>query len=59
MLDVVYTRLLDVLNDSPDPAADDAFAHLSRADRIAIREILAETKPGFLERLAAVSQAVP
>lgn len=58
-LDVVYTRLLDVLSDSSEPASDDAFAHLSRADRIAIREILAETKPGFRERIAAVSQTVP
>jgi len=57
-LDVVYTRLLEVLNDSSEPAADDAFAHLSRADRIAIREILAETKPGFHARMIAVSQAV-
>ena len=58
-LDVVYTRLLEVLNGSPGSATDEAFAHLSRADRIAIREILAETKPGFRERIEAVSQTVP
>lgn len=58
-LDVVYARLVEVLNDSSEQAADDEFAHLSRADRIAIREILAETKPGFRKRIAAVSQTVP
>lgn len=57
-LDVVYSRLLEVLNDSSESVDDDAFAHLSRADRIAIREILAETKPGFRARMAAVSQTV-
>lgn len=57
-LDVVYSRLAEVLSDSLVPAADDEFAHLSRADRIAIREILAETKPGFRARMIAVSQAV-
>ena len=54
-LDVIYSRLLEILNDSSE-SVDDAFAHLSRADRIAIREILAETKPRFRARMAAVSQ---
>lgn len=58
-LDVVYARLLDVLNDTSGQATNDEFAHLSRADRITIREILAETKPGFRARIAAVSQTVP
>ena len=57
-LDVIYSRLLEILNDSSE-SVDDAFAHLSSADRIAIREILAETKPGFRGRMAAVSQTVP
>ena len=57
-LDVVYARLLEILNDSSE-SVDDAFAHLTSADRIAIREILAETKPGFRGRMAAVSQTVP
>ncbi len=55
-LDVIYSRLLEILYDSTESADDDAFAHLSRADRIAIREILAETKPRFRARMAAVSQ---
>lgn len=58
-LDVVYSRLIEVLTASSEPAVDDAFAHLSRVDRIAIRQILAETKPGFRARMAAVSQTVP
>ena len=37
----VYRRLWDVLS---DPEPDDRMAHLSQADRQAIREILSETK---------------
>lgn len=60
MLDVVYGRLIEILNASPESIDDDArFEHLSPADRIAIREILLETKPGFRERLTAISNATP
>lgn len=54
MLDAVYSRLFAVLNDETEFTADDEFAHLSRSDRMAIREILAETKPEFHKRLTAV-----
>ena len=58
MLDAVYSRLIDMLHSSPAPTPEgDRFAHLSDADRIAIREILAETKPEFRRRLAAISKA--
>ena len=40
----VYRRLSDVLSGSDQDAQ---FEHLSSADRTAIREILADTKPGF------------
>jgi hypothetical protein len=35
------------LNETSETSTDASFAHLSREDRIAIREILAETKPAF------------
>ncbi len=59
MLDAVYSRLLNVLVDQSEPHGDDPFSHLSRDDRIAIREILAETKPEFCKRLAGVSNPSP
>ena len=42
--DYVYRRLWDVLSDED---TSDLFAHLSRSNRAAIREILLETKPDF------------
>lgn len=60
MLDAVYARLVNVLNHSTEVVEEtDEFVHLSHADRMAILEILTDTKPGFRERLTAVSQAVP
>ena len=60
MLDVVYGRLIEILNASPGSTDEAApFDHLSSADRIAIREILVETKPEFRERLTAISKATP
>jgi hypothetical protein len=59
MLDAVYARLLEVLTARPSSDGDgDSFTHLSISDRKAILEILADTKPGFRERLDAVSQPV-
>jgi hypothetical protein len=48
--DPFYTRL-DAVLDGED--ADPKFAHLSAADRAAIREILAATKPEYAARRAA------
>ncbi|MCE9554948.1 MAG: hypothetical protein K8T91_16460 [Planctomycetes bacterium] len=55
MKDYVATRLKQVLNGSSgdsipnDPHQDASdFAHLSKDDRFAIREIVKQTKPGFL-----------
>ena len=60
MLDVVYGRLIEILNASPGSSDEAApFDHLSSADRIAIREIMVETKPEFRERLTAISKATP
>ena len=57
MLDAVYSRLFAVLNRPVNPnGEEDVFSHLSVADRTAIREILAETKPEFRERLTAFSK---
>jgi hypothetical protein len=43
--DYVYKRLWQVLTSDDDEAGD--FSHLKRSQRRAIREILAETKPGL------------
>lgn len=59
MLDAVYSRLLEVLNRTDESVGDDTFADFSHADRIAIREILAETKPEFRTRLDEVSNQSP
>lgn len=60
MLDTVYHRLISVLTQSSDVSVDeDRFRPLSTFDRIAIREILTETKPEFRRRLMAISKATP
>ncbi len=48
-----YTRLAAVL-DGQDPTGD--FTHLTEEDRTAIREILAATKPEFLEFIGAAAR---
>ena len=59
MLDAVYSRLVEVLNRTAESVGDDTFPDLSHADRIAIREILAETKPEFRTRLDEISNQSP
>lgn len=59
MLDAVYTRLFSILDSSDDTAGDEnRFRHLSGSDRVAIREILMETKPEFRQRMLAISKAI-
>jgi hypothetical protein len=59
MLDAVYSRLFAVLDRAVESSSEeDVFSHLSVADRTAIREILAETKPEFRVRHAAVSKRI-
>ena len=50
MLNYVESRLVAVLTNQDD---DPAFDHLSKIDRVAILEILVETKPAFRQRLEA------
>jgi hypothetical protein len=50
----VYRRLFEVLSQH-DPGED--FAHLSSADRTAIREILLDTKPDLRDQFAAFEQS--
>ena len=60
MRGAVYSRLAKVLDPSIEAVAEpDEFAHLSHADRTAIRQILAETKPAFRKHLATVTKAAP
>jgi hypothetical protein len=60
MRGAVYSRLAKVLGPSIEAVAEpDEFAHLSHADRTAIRQILAETKPAFRKHLATVTKAAP
>ncbi|NQV24620.1 MAG: hypothetical protein HQ518_09655 [Rhodopirellula sp.] len=64
-LDAVYSRLIAALNQTADSQVTDSvsennpYAHLTAGDRTAIREILAETKPAFRDRLASVSKQTP
>jgi hypothetical protein len=51
----VYRRLTEVLSDENQDAQ---FDHLSLADRLAIREILIDTKPDFPRRNFAVTEEV-
>ncbi len=59
MLDAVYSRLHNILNEKDETSTDAPFAHLSRDDRTAIREILAETKPAFRKWMVGVSNDSP